>query len=132
MNFFLFFFVLIPYPLIGISSRLRFFFQKWVRISFKCLFLARKTNFLGGYNFVAHQTIDSLNPPRNFTCLNQRPSRQKRCHDISPHYDSLGARNGNPPSLLNRTTLDAAYSPARRRIISPPDRALLLVDCVIS
>ena len=39
------------------------------------------------------------------------------------HCDFLEPRPENPPSLLNRTTLDAAYSPARRRIISPPDRA---------
>ena len=32
------------------------------------------------------------------------------------HCDSLGLRNENPPSLLNRTTLGAAYSPARREI----------------
>ena len=48
------------------------------------------------------------------------------------HLVATGPRNGNPPSLLNRTTFDAAYSPARRRIILPPDHALLLVDCVIS
>ena len=32
------------------------------------------------------------------------------------HFDSLGLRNENPPSLLNRTTLGAAYSPAQREI----------------
>ena len=35
-----------------------------------------------------------------------------------PHCDSLGPRNGNPPSLLNRTTLGAAYSLPRRRILA--------------
>ena len=43
-----------------------------------------------------------------------------------PHCDSLGPRNGNPPSLLNRTTLGTAYSLPQRRIISPPDHAWLL------
>ena len=148
---------------------------------------------------VAYQTIDSLDPPRNFTCLNWSTSRQKRealpwhltfhlprwqkaknstepqkntqkhvfwgltkntekhfyhlgyrgwpkntqkyvfwglakntekhfYHLGSPHCDSLGSRNGNPPSLLlNRTTLplDAAYSPARRSGLS----RLQIVPC---
>ena len=39
------------------------------------------------------------------------------------HCDFLGLHNENPPSLLNRTTLGAAYSPTRRRFISPSDHA---------
>ena len=49
-----------------------------------------------------------------------------------PHCDFLEARHENPPSLLNRTTLGAAYSPTRRRSVSPPDHAQFLVDCIVS
>ena len=48
------------------------------------------------------------------------------------HCDFLEPRHENPPSLLNRTILGAAYSPARRRIISPPNHAQFLVDHIIS
>ena len=63
------------------------------------------------YIYVAYKPIDSFDP------LLQAATSQAKLKNISarmlpghfPHCDFLGPRNENPPSLLNRTTLGAAY-----------------------
>ena len=73
---------------------------------------------------VAYKTISTrLTISCNFTSQIKEYLGWNVAGTFQSHCEFLEPRHENPPSLLNRTTLGAAYSPARRRIISPLDHA---------
>ena len=84
---------------------------------------------------VAYKTINSLDPPLQ---LIKPKIKQILAETLSGHFHLIATSLNLAMGIRRRswigrgTTLGAAYAPTRRRIISPPDDAQFLVDCIIS